>query len=60
MALCTSYIHYIPFDILYGHLVIKWQLAYFTRFGILRQEKSGNPDPEVQKSEAWGAAVAQQ
>jgi hypothetical protein len=28
-----------PFGIFYGHLV------YFTRFGILCQEKSGSPDP---------------
>jgi hypothetical protein len=29
----------------FGHLVIKWQFGIFShRFGILCQEKSGNPD----------------
>jgi hypothetical protein len=37
-----------PYDIFYGHLVIKWQLGNFHRFGKLCKEKSGNPDKNHQ------------
>jgi hypothetical protein len=30
--------------IFYGHMVKCWGLVYFPRFGVLPQEKSGNPD----------------
>jgi hypothetical protein len=37
-----------PFDIFYGHLVYLVVIGYsFPRFGILHQEKSGNPDWDV-------------
>jgi hypothetical protein len=37
-----------PFGTFYGHLVILWQLGiFFPRFGLLCQEKSGNPDQRV-------------
>jgi hypothetical protein len=35
-----------PFDIFYGYLV------YFSRFGMLYQEKSGNPAPQLKRAAA--------
>jgi hypothetical protein len=34
-----------PFGLFYGQLVYFSHLVYFSRFGILYQEKSGNPGP---------------
>jgi hypothetical protein len=34
-----------PFGIFYGHFVFLWSfVAHISRFGVLYQEKSGNPD----------------
>jgi hypothetical protein len=38
----------LPFHIFYGHLVCLWSFWYiFSRFGMVYQENSGNPVPEV-------------
>jgi hypothetical protein len=36
--------YFLPFDVFYGYLV------YFSRFGMLYQEKSGNPASEFEKA----------
>jgi hypothetical protein len=39
-----------PFEIFYGHLVrlvVIWYTYFSPRFGMLHQEKSGNPDVHV-------------
>jgi hypothetical protein len=35
----------LPFRIFYGNYVVFWNI--FSRFGLLCQEKSGNPDEEA-------------
>jgi hypothetical protein len=33
-----------PFGIVYDHLIFFGNLDYFSRFGMMNREKSGNPD----------------